>query len=103
MDDETNLNFLRARLDRETFLNQPGELLMLGPSGIAKSRILGAKICRLLETGVPPEAVLVLSATSRSPRELVDRIAANDPRAARIPCDTVFGYLLKVLREFHRI
>lgn len=61
-------------------------LVIVAGAGTGKTRTLAARVAHLLEQGVDPDRVLLLTFTRRAAREMIDRVgAATDRReAARI-------------------
>ncbi len=53
-----------------------GPLLVLAGAGTGKTRALVARVARLLERGVPPERLLLLTFTRRAADEMLSRAAA---------------------------
>lgn len=76
-------------------------LLQAGP-GTGKTRTLVARIGHLLDAGVDPRHVLVLTFSNKAAGELVERVAAVRPEAAAgIWIGTFHGFGLDLLRRFH--
>ncbi|MEA2488022.1 MAG: ATP-dependent helicase UvrD/PcrA, partial [Actinomycetota bacterium] len=51
----------------------PGPLLIVAGAGSGKTRTLACRVASLLDRGVPPERILLLTFTRRAARELVGR------------------------------
>src|SRR6185437_79624 len=62
-----------------------GPLVVMAGAGTGKTRMLTARVARLLEGGVAPEKVLLLTFTRRAAASMTSRAAAlcGDPDAAR--------------------
>ncbi|HVH00226.1 MAG TPA: ATP-dependent helicase, partial [Miltoncostaeaceae bacterium] len=69
---------LRAMLDEEQLAaveGAHGRALVLASAGSGKTRTIVATLAHLVETGTPPEAVMLVTFTRRAAREMVDRAA----------------------------
>ena len=69
---------LRAMLDAEQLAaveGASGRALVLASAGSGKTRTIVATLAHLVETGTPPEAVMLVTFTRRAAREMVDRAA----------------------------
>jgi DNA helicase-2/ATP-dependent DNA helicase PcrA len=69
---------LRAMLDAEQLAaveGARGRALVLASAGSGKTRTIVATLAHLVETGTPPEAVMLVTFTRRAAREMVDRAA----------------------------
>ena len=70
------------RIDYERELNEEqlrvvfhpgGPMLVLAGAGTGKTRTLVYRVCRLVEDGVPPGEILLLTFTNKAAREMLDR------------------------------
>lgn len=76
-------------------------LLQAGP-GTGKTRTLVSRIEWLLDAGVPPTEILVLTFSNKAAGELVERLTLSRPEAASAAwIGTFHGFGLDVLRQFH--
>ncbi len=69
---------LRAMLDAEQLAaveGASGRALVLASAGSGKTRTIVATLAHLVETGTPPEAVMLVTFTRRAAREMVNRAA----------------------------
>lgn len=69
IDYENELN--KAQL--EAVLHKDGPLLIIAGAGSGKTRTLTYKVARLIEDGVAPENILLLTFTRRAAREMISR------------------------------
>ena len=75
--------------------------LQAGP-GTGKTKTLVARVKSLLEDGIDPAAILVLTFSNRAAGELYDRLAAKVPDAVdRIWIGTFHSFGLDLVRRFH--
>ena len=101
----------RARgIDYEKELNESqykavmtteGPLLIVAGAGTGKTRTLVYRMARLVETGVRPESVLLLTFTRRAATSMLARAAAlADDRCQRVSGGTFHSMAHSVLRKF---
>jgi DNA helicase-2/ATP-dependent DNA helicase PcrA len=73
----------RYRVDYETELNPEqlrvvmhpgGPMLALAGAGTGKTRTLVYRACRLIEDGVPPSRIMLLTFTNKAAREMLERV-----------------------------
>ena len=101
----------RAReIDYEKELNETqlkavmtteGPLLIVAGAGTGKTRTLVYRVARLVETGAPPESVLLLTFTRRAATSMLARAASlADARCQRVSGGTFHSLGHSVLRKF---
>jgi DNA helicase-2/ATP-dependent DNA helicase PcrA len=99
----------RIKIDYEKDLNEAqrqaattidGPLLLVAGAGTGKTRTLVYRVARLVETGIRPESVLLLTFTRRSAASMLARAAAlADERCQRVSGGTFHSMAHGVLRK----
>jgi ATP-dependent DNA helicase UvrD/PcrA len=78
-----------------------GPLLIVAGAGTGKTRTLVYRVARLIEVGVKPESVLLLTFTRRSASSMLARAAAlADERCQRVSGGTFHSVAHSILRRF---
>lgn len=75
----------RAELNPQQFdavTSAPGASLVIAGAGSGKTRTLTYRVAWLLEQGVPPRGIMLLTFTNKAAREMVERVAALLPQGA---------------------
>ncbi len=67
----------------EVVVAPPGPALVIAGAGSGKTRTLTYRVARLIEAGVPPEQVLLLTFTNKAAREMIHRVRALLPGETR--------------------
>ncbi|CAI3802798.1 ATP-dependent DNA helicase Rep [Pseudomonas sp. MM221] len=76
-------------------------LLQAGP-GTGKTRTLVARVESLLDEGVDPRRILLLTFSNKAAAEMAERIALNRPKGAAALCISTFhSFGLDILRRFN--
>ena len=92
-EDVLNASQLKAVMCRE------GPVLVIAGAGSGKTRTLVYRVARLVETGVPPESILLLTFTRKAAGEMLERAARlTDERCRFVSGGTFHSLAHKVLR-----
>ena len=76
-----------------------GATLVVAGAGTGKTRTLVYRVAYLVETGVPPEGIVLLTFTRRAASEMLTRAAALlDGRCERVRGGTFHAFCLEILR-----
>ncbi len=79
---------------REAASHGEGPALILAGPGTGKTQTLARRVARLLDSGVPPDEILVLTFTNKAAAELRERLAAA------VQAMTFHAYGLSLLRQW---
>lgn len=100
-----NLDFFKSNLNEEQLqvvqaINGP--LLVLAGAGSGKTHTLIYRIINLIQSGVKPEAILLLTFTNKAAEEMLDRVErVIGPEArAKITGSTYHSFCTTVLRKY---
>ncbi len=84
----------------EAVMTLEGPVLVIAGAGSGKTRTLVYRVARLVETGVDPEAILLLTFTRKASQEMLDRAAhLADSRCRFVSGGTFHSLAHRVLRE----
>jgi DNA helicase II / ATP-dependent DNA helicase PcrA len=85
---------------REAVQHGDGPLLVLAGAGSGKTRVITARIRRLVDEGTPPDAILALTFTNKAAAEMRRRLdGALGPRAADLWISTFHSACAQMLRR----
>ena len=84
----------------EAVMTQEGPVLVIAGAGSGKTRTLVYRVARLVETGVPPEEILLLTFTRKAAQEMLERASRlSDARCRFVSGGTFHSLALRVLRN----
>ena len=78
-----------------------GPILLIAGAGTGKTRTLVYRVAYLVESGVPPEQIVLLTFTRRASREMLTRASTLlDGRCSRVQGGTFHSFCLGILRRY---
>ena len=81
--------------------SQSKRLLILAGAGTGKTKTLVYKVARLIENGIPPEQIVLLTFTRRAAKEMMDRATLLlDERCQHIQGGTFHSFCTQILRKY---
>src|SRR5512146_1160204 len=97
---ETLLSGLDAD-QRRAVQHTGGPLLLVAGAGSGKTRVIVARILRLLREGVPPRHIVGITFTNRAAEEMRERVAGALPAGGDLPwLGTFHAFGALLLRRF---
>jgi len=80
-----------------------GPALVIAGAGTGKTRTLVYRVARLIESGVDPSKILLLTFTRRAAREMLDRASSIlDERCHKVKGGTFHFFCSQLLRQYHK-
>ncbi len=78
-----------------------GPILIIAGAGSGKTRTLTYRVAYLVEKGIPPQSILLLTFTRKASREMLDRAARLvGPKCAGVSGGTFHSFANRVLRTY---
>jgi DNA helicase-2/ATP-dependent DNA helicase PcrA len=77
-----------------------GPLLVLAAAGTGKTRTLVHRVAYLVENGVDPSSIMLLTFTNKAAREMIERARVTAPTATEITAGTFHSVCYRLLRLF---
>lgn len=86
----------------EAVMHNTGAALVIAGAGTGKTRTLTYRVARLIEDGISPEKILLLTFTRKSSKEMLDRASKLlDGRCRKVSGGTYHSFALQILKQFH--
>src|SRR4030042_2002271 len=97
IDYQSNLN----QAQQEAFFSPDGPTLIIAGAGSGKTRTLVYRVAWLVEKGIPPERILLLTFTRKASQEMVHRVEEMLNRSCReVAGGTFHSLAYKFLRNY---
>jgi len=80
-----------------------GPLLVIAGAGSGKTRVIEYRVLRLIESGVDPASILLLTFTREAARRMLERAASHDRRCSRVEGGTFHSFGYRLLRKYYRL
>jgi DNA helicase II / ATP-dependent DNA helicase PcrA len=85
---------------REAVTTTEGPVLVIAGAGSGKTRVIEYRVRHLVNAGIEPGSILLLTFTRRSAREMISRAASHDPRCNGVDGGTFHSFANKMLRRY---
>jgi len=85
----------------QAVMHMNGPALVIAGAGTGKTRVLTYRLARLVESGIPPESIVLLTFTRKSATEMMRRAALLlDGRCEKVQGGTFHSFAHAILRKF---
>ena len=85
----------------EAVMYNDGPLVIIATAGSGKTRTLTYKTAKLLEDGIKPENILLLTFTNRAAKEMINRISSMlGEEASNVTACTYHSFCVELLRKY---
>jgi DNA helicase-2/ATP-dependent DNA helicase PcrA len=85
---------------REAVETIEGPILVIAGPGSGKTRVIEYRVLNLIEHGIKPESILLLTFTRWASSEMLNRAAERDPRARKVEGGTFHSFAYKLLKQY---
>lgn len=77
-----------------------GPVLVIAGAGSGKTRVIEYRVLNLIEKGIAPESILLLTFTRRAAREMLERAGKHNALCARVDGGTFHSFAYKLLKKY---
>lgn len=80
--------------------SREGPVLVIAGAGSGKTRVIEYRVLRLVDSGVDPASILLLTFTREAARRMLERAAGHDRRCSRVEGGTFHSFGYRLLRRY---
>ena len=80
-----------------------GAILVIAGAGSGKTRAIEYRVSHLIQNGVKPESMLLLTFTRKAAHEMLSRASRHDARCKRVEGGTFHSFAFKVLKKYAKV
>ena len=94
---------LKERLNPAQFqavTSVKGPILVIAGAGSGKTRVIEYRVLHLVQSGINPHAILLLTFTRKAAREMISRASKHDHQCKSIEGGTFHSFAYKLLRKY---
>lgn len=95
----------KSKLNEEQYravMTTEGPVLIIAGAGSGKTTVLTYRLAYLIEKGVPPERILLLTFTNKAANEMITRAVDMIGADCKIMGSTYHAFCAKLLRQYHK-
>jgi len=99
MDLKTKLN--QSQL--EAVISVDGPVLVIAGAGSGKTRVIEYRVLHLVQKGINPASILLLTFTRQASRTMLDRASRHDPRCCQVDGGTFHSFAYRLLKKYAKV
>ncbi|MBN2453790.1 MAG: ATP-dependent helicase [Candidatus Omnitrophica bacterium] len=80
-----------------------GPLLVIAGAGSGKTRAIEYRVLHMVESGIAPGAILLLTFTRKAAHEMISRASRHDARCAHVDGGTFHSFAFKTLKKHAKV
>ncbi len=84
-----------------TFIDGP--VLVIAGAGSGKTRVVEYRVFNLVQSGVRPDSILLLTFTRKAAREMISRASRHNPECKNVEGGTFHSFAYKTLRKYAKV
>ncbi len=77
-----------------------GPVLVIAGAGSGKTRVIEYRVLNLIQNGVDPWSILLLTFTREASRKMLERATRHDPRCNQVDGGTFHSFAYKILKRY---
>ena len=86
----------------EAVTTADGPVLVIAGAGSGKTRVIEYRVLYMVQNGIRPDSILLLTFTRKAAQEMLSRASSHDPRCQKVEGGTFHSFGLKVIRRYGR-
>ncbi len=79
-----------------------GPVLVVAGAGTGKTRVIEYRVFNLINHGVDPKSILLLTFTRKSAREMIDRASRHDAKCKDVDGGTFHSFAYRIIQRYHK-
>ncbi|MCX7856621.1 MAG: ATP-dependent helicase [Deltaproteobacteria bacterium] len=80
-----------------------GPVLVIAGAGTGKTRVIEYRVLNLVQSGISPNSILLLTFTRKAAKTMLDRASRHDPRCKDVEGGTFHSFAYKILKRYSRL
>ncbi|MCM8761589.1 MAG: ATP-dependent helicase, partial [Candidatus Omnitrophica bacterium] len=77
-----------------------GPVLVIAGAGSGKTRAIEYRVLHMVESGIKPESILLLTFTRKAAHEMLSRASRHDQRCRKVEGGTFHSFAFKTLKKY---